>query len=113
MVKAGQKYLGLGEIDQLKTIICDARSYIKKNNHLHDLIIVDLYQGYQVPDFVGSLKFLTDLKHKLTRNGMVIFNRLYFQKYISEADQFLDKLREIYHDVVVIKVRSNIFIQVN
>src|SRR3989344_5739558 len=112
MVKAGQKYLGLGEIDQLKTIICDARSYIKKNNHLHDLIIVDLYQGYQVPDFVGSLKFLTDLKHKLTRNGMVIFNRLYFQKYISEADQFLDKLREIYHDVVVIKVRSNIFIQV-
>ena len=63
MVKAGQKYLGLGEIDQLKTIICDARSYIKKNNHLHDLIIVDLYQGYQVPDFVGSLKFLTDLKH--------------------------------------------------
>lgn len=76
----------------------------------YDVIIVDLFKGYHIPEALGEKKFLKKIRISLAKNGYVIFNRLYFQKYIFEADRFLDKLREIFQDVKRVKIYLNILI---
>lgn len=110
IVDVGKKYLELGNAKNLQILIADVfdeKSPLGKN---YDLIIVDLFKGYEIPSQLGSKKFLTALKQKLSQNGRVIFNRLYFQKYKNEADEFLDKVRQIFQDITVVKNYFNILI---
>lgn len=110
MVDAGEKFLGLLESSQLKIIIGDVFNKKTLSREQYDLIIVDLFKGYEVPGQIGSAEFLYRLKSSLTKNGSVIFNRLYFQKYIFEANDFLDKVKKIFQDVHSVRIDFNILI---
>lgn len=116
IVDAGRKYLKLNQTKKLKVYIDDAFSQVKKlkdQKKKFDLIFVDLYCGYNLPEFVERENFLNILKNLLSPAGHVIFNRLYFRKYKIEADIFLDKLTEIFHDVKSSRSYSNLLILAN
>lgn len=109
MVKIGQEYFGLN-INKTSIKIGDVFSQKIEFGKNCDLIVVDLFKGYIIPEKLGEKQFLLKLKASLAKNGCVIFNRLYFQKYVSEADQFLDKVEEIFQDVNRTKVYLNLLI---
>lgn len=110
MVEVAQRFFSLDTNDITLKIgdVFDPRLEFGKD---YDFIIIDIFRGYQIPGELGDKKFLEKLKSSLAKNGYVIFNRLYFRKYISEADQFLDKVQEIFQDVESTKVYLNLLIR--
>ena len=110
IVKLGKKYLGLDKLN-LKIILEDDVRFCnqeaaKKNTY--DLICIDTYIGQNFPNKFQSVKFLKTIKSLVTRDGIVIFNRLYYQEKIQEAHLFQEKLEEIFPKVEVIKPEANI-----
>ncbi|KKQ77292.1 MAG: hypothetical protein UT00_C0015G0003 [Parcubacteria group bacterium GW2011_GWA1_38_7] len=90
IINLGKKYLDLKKV---KIIIKDA--YIFKNEINYDLLIVDLYKGDKFPKKFETLKFLKTL----TKNKIVIFNRLYYKDKKEEANKFEVKLHKVFSKV--------------
>jgi spermidine synthase len=89
MVELGKKYLGL-EAD--KIYISDAEDIDARG---YDLVIVDLYNGDKFPDKFQKEKFLKSL----SKNKLVIFNRLYYKEKKIEAQKFGEKLKKVFKNV--------------
>lgn len=118
MVELGKKYLGL---TNTKIIIQDAYEFItafkktpnsklenelnadmssvadviEKSKEVYDLVIVDIYFGDKFPKKFEEESFLK----LLTKNKLVIFNRLYFAEKRTEAVKFGNKLEKIFSKV--------------
>jgi spermidine synthase len=110
IVAAGRKYLSLDQSPNLSIHIADAREFVGETDSQYDLIFVDLYNGYDIPAFVEDESFLKKIRQLKTEKGVVIFNRLYVQKHIFEADKFLDKLAKIFKDRTKIRIYPNLLI---
>lgn len=112
MVKLGRQYLDLASAKNLKIVIEDANVFLQKrlNDELFNLIFVDMYLGDRVPEFLENEIFLRNLKNLLTKNGIVVFNRLYYKNHIFTHRFFLDKLAKIFDDLNSKKIISNILI---
>lgn len=114
MIELGEQYLSLKNCKNLEIVIDDATEFVQRlcNNikNKFDLIFVDVYCGDQVPKNCETEFFLQNLKKILRKNGMIIFNRLYYKNHISEAKIFLDKLRKIFNHVNCKKVLTNLFV---
>jgi spermidine synthase len=109
-VEMGKKYLGLDDID-VEVIIKDASEYIgnvKKEELTYDLILVDMYVGYEVPRQFTTVKFIKDIKGLLTDDGIAIFNRLYFDDKRTLAMSFAKKLDEIFDSVEYVYPEANV-----
>lgn len=110
MIDVGRKYLNLNNARHLKIIVKDAFEEIYNIKDKYDLIFIDLYHGYEIAGKISRDKFLLKLKLVLNKNGNVIFNHIYFRNHISEANKFLDKLKEVFHYVITTKIYSNILV---
>lgn len=116
IVDIGKQYFGLAEDEGLEIVIADAQSYIKQASSLrkeYDLVFIDMYTGYEIPQFAQEESFLKKIYSLKTKSGCVIFNRLYFQKYKSEANDFLDKISKMFEDVSTVAVYANLLIKVS
>jgi len=109
MVDLGKKYLGLS--DDVKVEIEDAQEYVKKirrEGRKYDLILVDVYIGYDYPEKFESQEFVESVKKILTNNGIAVFNRLYFDEKRSQAVKFGNKLEGIFGNLKVVYPQANI-----
>lgn len=70
-----------------------------------NLIIVDLYLGDKFPKEVESTRFLRSTKKLLSKNGMVIFNRLKTDK----IEDFEKKLKRHFSSIKKVKTPTNLF----
>ncbi len=91
MVELGTRYLGLGD-SKTKIVIQDAYNF---DSGGFDLVVVDIYCGSEFPEKFEEEEFLK----KLTKNKLVIFNRLYFGEKRKEAVKFGNKLEKIFKKV--------------
>lgn len=91
MVELGTRYLVLGN-SGAKIVIKDAYNFDSRG---FDLVIVDVYCGDKFPKKFENEVFLK----KLTKNKLVIFNRLYFGEKRKEAIKFGNKLEKIFKKV--------------
>lgn len=99
MVELGKKYLGLKDVD---VVITNAATF--RQDKKYDLVIVDLYTGDEYPKQFEKENFLKSL----TKNKLVIFNRLYYKYKKEEADKFQKKLEKTFSRVITIKPVANI-----
>jgi len=91
IIELGKKYLGLDLINiDIKT-----QDAAKPVTGKFDLVLVDLYKGDKFPEKFESEKFLKSL----TKNKLVVFNRLTFKGNKNEALKFGKKLHEIFSKV--------------
>ena len=110
IISLGEKYFGLGEINNLEIITQDAISTVidqKSSTIYFDVILVDLYLGDQVPSETEGDKFLGKINKNLSPGGLVIFNRLYFGKYREKTDKFEEKLKKFFAEIEAKKVKTN------
>lgn len=101
MVKLGKKFLGLDKVG-VSVEIADALAYCQKavkKGRKYDLVLIDLYVGYQVPEKFNSEKFAVLVKNLLADDGLAIFNRLYADKKRTEAVKFGRKLEKVFSKV--------------
>lgn len=113
MIKLGKKHFGLSKIKNLKIINIDAIEFINHQsliiNHL-DLILVDLYLANKFPKKAESVKFLKKLKKLISKDGMVVFNRLFEKKDKKQVEEFIKKLDKYFSRVGLIRAWSNLLV---
>ena len=118
MVELGKKYMGLDQIKNLKIIIGDAFKIITRRYQLdalprrqassrYDLILVDMYQGKNYPEKAKSSQFFKSLKKLLATKGMVIFNRLNWEKNDQDIADHIADLKKYFSQVTDRKILSN------
>ena len=111
IIRLGKKYFGLDKIPNLKIVCGDAIDWVKKNaKGTFDLVIVDLYLGEKIPQESESLNFLRNLRNLLNKNGMVIFNRIFWNGHKKEAKLFVQKTEKVFKEVKLIRTVANLLV---
>jgi len=99
MVDLGSRHLGLNKTG-VKVKIQDALEFCKKCKDKFDLICIDTYVGDQFPKKFEEDKFLKTILKLLNRNGIAVFNRLYYDEKRPQAVKFGKKLEGIFPKVL-------------
>lgn len=112
MIKFGKKYFDLGKIVKLKIINTDAISWVKKNatKQKFDLVLIDLYKGEEMPKKIAEKKFLESLKKTVRKNGVIIFNCLFYREHKEKAKKFIKKLGAHFDQISLTRVLSNLMV---
>ncbi len=108
MVELGKKYLNLPEIEM---VIGDADRYCRqqeKSGNRYDLILIDVYLGYEVPKRFQDERFGRLIKNLLTKGGIAVFNRLYFGEKRALAMKFGGKLEKIFPKMEAVFPEANV-----
>jgi len=104
MITIGKKYFGLDNIPNLKIVHADAKKYI----HHTDITLVDLYLVDQLPQFVYTRKFISNLRNS---SALVVFNHLYYSEDQKKNAQILvKKLENIFTRVELLRSLTNLLI---
>lgn len=110
MVDLGMKYLGLSQAD-VDIKITDAFEYcekaLKKGNK-HDLVLVDMYVGQEVPLQVEKEDFIKTTQNLMEDSAISVFNRLYFGEKRGLAESFRKKLEKYYASVTPVYPEANV-----
>lgn len=112
IVKLGEKYLGLDR-KKVQVKIADAFDFVFNNSQKskkYDLIVVDLYCGFEFPKKFSSEVFLNNLTSIVSKDGLVLFNRLYTSdvKIRKSALEFGKKLERFFSDVEYFYPQANL-----
>lgn len=112
MIDIGFKYFSLGTFKNLTVIEFDAKDYVRKTikkNLKFDLIIVDLFSGREIPQFVESPVFLKALKKLLSDNGSIIINYLRELEYKEKSEKLANELKKMFRQVKDFEIKLNRF----
>jgi spermidine synthase len=107
MVQLGKKYLGLNKFE-IDICIIDAMKFVQKENRIYDLILVDLYCGDRFPEKFEDEKFLKNIQKLLSKNGLVVFNRLWGKENKVSSLKFGKKLEKVFGKVETFMPRANV-----
>jgi spermidine synthase len=110
IVDAAKKYFMLGNIGNCSFVISDARKYIGKrtaNHTLFDLVVVDIFIGNDVPEFVAGKRFLEDVKKCMRPGGKFILNYFSFHRQPEKSEVLRQILSEIFPSVEVENILRN------
>jgi spermidine synthase len=97
-----RKYFKLNSVNHPQEVVSDARLFVRKaisRKLKYDLIIIDIYQGQNCPEWLVRGKFLSEIKNLLAEKGKVLFNYSLRDNQSKQAQFMLDKLRKNYQSV--------------
>ena len=112
IIRIAKKYFHTTGTAYTNFIASDAVSYserIKNEKKRFDAIIVDIYIGNDVPDFVTNIEFLRALKQILRNKGSLIINYFSSTNQQEKSQKILKQLQGIYSRVEMESNRRNIF----
>lgn len=111
MVDLGRKYLGLGNVARLDVVIGDASRWVKKSAKdkcSFNLILVDLYEGGEMPKQFKTDKFIKDLVKICKKGGAITFNHLYSGGEREDAHAFEKALRGLFPTIIRVYPEANV-----
>lgn len=76
VIRLAHTYFDLGSIQQLNLIQLDAFEYVLKTPFQFDLIIVDVFQDTQMPNFLFEKFFIDKLGSLMKAPGYILFNTM-------------------------------------
>nr|WP_317632855.1 methyltransferase domain-containing protein [uncultured Flavobacterium sp.] len=83
----------------------DAKLYVEKCTKKYNIIIIDLFIDYQIPDFVFDKCFIDNIKRLLEDKGVILFNTISLEKKQNQnSNLFTEKFNKDYN----VKVLKNI-----
>ncbi|MFD1605045.1 spermidine synthase [Flavobacterium artemisiae] len=116
MIQIANQYFDLDKIKQLNLVIDDAFEFVLKTKDQYNLIIVDVFEDTNMPNFLFEKFFLDRICILLKSNGYILFNTMILdeahnvrnRKYISELDPelFTSKMLpriEVHNELIIIK----------
>ena len=108
MLDLGRRHFGLDQIPNLHVIQADAKSYVHRSRTSFDVILVDLYLGDRLPDFVYSDPFISRLK-KLGQT--IVINHLFYDdsKKLT-AEGLVKKLDQVFSHIELVRTLTNLMI---
>ena len=109
VIEVARTYFGVSNTKGQTIILRDAQAYVANNKTTHDLVVVDLYSGDDVPSFVSESIFLRNIARALKPKGLALFN--YASHTFSAGDfiAFEKRLRTVFTSVVRMKTWGHTF----
>lgn len=94
MIQIANEYFNLSQIEQLEIIIDDAFEFVLKTKSQYDLIIIDIFEDTNMPNFLFERFFSQRVCSLLRPQGFVLFNTMILdekhnvrnRRYISEIN---------------------------
>lgn len=109
VIRLGKDHFKTGRYADLELIEDDAASFMKKESRLFDMIIVDVYVDFEVPESCESKEFVDDIYKCLARGGVILFNKLiYNHESGKERDELVKKFNSLDGSTRIIKTRENV-----
>lgn len=109
VIDVAEKYFGISSSKRIAIACNDAKEFVQNNKRKYDLVIVDLYSGDDVPQFVTEDSFLINISQALKLKGRVIFNfasqRFGEQEFVS----FEKSLKKFFAQVTPLKAGRHPF----
>jgi spermidine synthase len=112
MVDIGKKYFGLGRVHGLTCIIADAQEYVRTavaEKKQWDMVIVDLFIGATIPEFVYQNEFIRRLKRIVTPRGELVINYLRELQYLTLSARYRATLKKYFPRVEETDIYYNRF----
>ncbi len=109
VVYLASKY-AVPQIESPLEIICaDAFAFMLQNQKQYDLITVDLFLDDVIPEKFQQKDFLTQVKNALSPNGLLLYNRLNYNKKDHEANQafYNNTFKTVFPTGRYLKVKGN------
>ncbi len=103
IIELANKYFGIGRLENIELYVNDAVDFLKENKKKYDLIIVDVYEDFNVPESCEDEEFIFGLKKCLMNGGMIIFNKLIYNQQSKVS------AKELYNKFEKILGKTNIF----
>ncbi|MGN7810966.1 MULTISPECIES: spermidine synthase [Flavobacterium] len=116
MIQIANQYFNLNEIQQLEIVIDDAFEFVLKTKDKYDLIIIDIFEDTNMPNFLFEKFFSERICFLLKDLGFVLFNTMILdeahnvrnRKYISEINPklFTSKMLpriEVHNELIIIE----------
>lgn len=75
ILELGQKYFNSQRFRNLDIHLTDACDFVLNNDDTYDLIAFDVYIDDQIPGKFETAAFISALKTRLAKNGMLVFNK--------------------------------------
>lgn len=115
VVEAALSYFNLATVKNLKVVTEDGGKYVekltkRKKPEQFDLIIIDAYLGRKMPKLFRTKKFFKALEKLLEKDGMVIYNHLFFKEYKKRAKKFIKTLETVFPKIKLQRTGSNLVI---
>jgi len=94
IIQIANEYFNLNQIKQLEVIIDDAFEFVLKTKEQYNLIIIDIFEDINMPNFLFERFFSERVCSLLKDQGFVLFNTMILdeahnvrnRKYISEIN---------------------------
>lgn len=110
MIGLGKKYFGLNTISNLILIKADAKVYIqRRQKDTFDCIVIDLFIGREIPQFVKSIDFLHRVKKLLSPSGFVFINYLKELEFGLKPSGMTKALHTVFTNVRSVDCQYNRF----
>ncbi|HEY1197036.1 fused MFS/spermidine synthase [Flavobacterium sp.] len=116
MIQIANQYFNLNQIKQLEVVIDDAFEFVLKTKDKYNLIIIDIFEDTNMPNFLFEKFFLDRICTLLKEDGFILFNTMILdeahnvrnRKYISEVNNalFTSKMLpriEVHNEIIIIK----------
>lgn len=108
MIDIAKRYFRSDSIANLRVICGDAKEFVQSCSR-YDLVIVDLFIGPKIPEFVSSLPFLENLHAIIKSDGHCCINYLRELEYQAKSDELRKRLATLWKNVVDVKLYNNRF----
>jgi len=91
--------------------IQDARTFVRACRHDYDVVIVDLFLGDNVPDYLLTRQFFTDVRRCASPGGAMVMNAFFDDTNNAPNQRLLATIRAAFPNVFVFgDVAENIFL---
>jgi spermidine synthase len=109
VIRLGKKYFATDRFTDLDIIEADAAEYVATSRRKFDLIVVDVYVDFEVPESCETDEFVAGLEKCLKPGGMVLFNKLVYNHQLGkQAAALIEKFESLKGNTKIIKVKENI-----
>lgn len=112
MLTIAEAYFGIDKYPNVRLERDDANSFVRhsaKKGTMFDLIIVDLFIGPRIPEFVSSTRFLVNLHAIVRPGGQSVINYLRELEYQKKSDELSVHLRAVFKHVEDMYLYNNRF----
>lgn len=89
VIQIAYKYFNIKHFKNLTILIEDAYDFLINDNEKFDLIVIDVYIDYKVPCNFEKKEFIEALKNSLNDRGLVVFNKLVYNKVSQTSAELL------------------------
>ncbi|VXA99684.1 Spermidine synthase [Flavobacterium sp. 9AF] len=89
-IAIADRFFGLHQIQNYQTVIADANEFVEKRDKKYDLIIIDIFEDTEMPNFLFEKKFINNCKQILQYKGFILFNTMILDdKKIDRNNNFI------------------------